>query len=58
MRRIEMAFYIASEGALRPAKLLESWYDLKQAGHGNLPRLTHEYTEVALRQRTPPRMHW
>jgi hypothetical protein len=58
MRRIEMAFYVESEGALRPAKMLESWYDLKQAGHGNLPRLTREYTEVALRQRTPARMHW
>jgi hypothetical protein len=49
--RIAMALYVASQGALRPPKIFDSWYETKQAGHGDLLRLTNQYTTVALRRR-------
>jgi hypothetical protein len=56
MRRLEMALYVESNGALRPLKILETPYEAKQAGRGNLKRDAIEYTGVGLRGRTPRRL--
>lgn len=55
MRRLEMAMYVESEGRLRPLKIIESAFEMRQAGRGDLKRVTREHVTVALRNRTLPR---
>lgn len=56
MRRLEMAMYVESEGRLRPLKIIESAFEMRQAGRGDLKRVTREHVTVALRNRTLPRI--
>jgi chromosome segregation ATPase len=55
MRHIEMSAYVKSEGALRPRGIIESPFEMKQAGRGAIERTTRDYVTIALRNRTPRR---
>jgi len=54
MRRLELSFYVESEGALRPAKVFENAYQVKQSKRGDLGHVVREYVTVGLRGRLPP----